>query len=164
MNIKSQVRQQLQSLMANPASLPTTVRMTDDDGITMAIDFSAIDSMSCAFSEITLEVPTLQNADAATLEQWARQLSQRVTYLLEQIGPIEIDPAANQVLIRSTPPDQQPDGTTFYEIMLSAHTGGTFTLRRYHAIKGIPGRTQVHMQVTHQVLEKLVQDLVDTIP
>ena len=124
---------------------------------------TVVDSLSCAFRELTLEVPGLQTAPFTTLETWARNLSQRITYLLEQIGPLELDPNAGQVLIRSTPPDQLPDGTQYYEIMLSQNAGA-FVLKRYKAIKGTPGRTQVDLQVTHEVLYKLVDDLEASAP
>ena len=104
-----------------------------------------------------------QSAAFSALETWARNLSKRITYLLEQIGPLELDPAAGEVLIRSTPPDQLPDGAQYYEIILS-QKGGTFLLNRFRSVKGTPGRSPVDIQVTHEVLHKLVDDLEDTIP
>jgi hypothetical protein len=130
----------------------------------LAIDFTAVDTMSCSFREIRLRVPALASADSGILKQWAERLCSRVTYLLENIGPVEVDPEAGQVLVRSNPPDAQADGTAFYEIRLGSHANGNFSLRRYRAEKGAAGRTQVDMQTTHEVLVKLVDDLVDTIP
>ena len=77
---------------------------------------------------------------------------------------LEIDPDAGQVLIRSTPPAQQLQGSKFYEMLLQSQTDGQFSLRRYLTEKGRPGRTQVDIQTTHEVLDKLLNDLVDTIP
>jgi hypothetical protein len=68
------------------------------------------------------------------------------------------------VLIRSTAPAQQSGATTFYEILLSSQGSGQFALRRYRSQKGAAGREQVDLQVTHEVLRKLVVDLVETIP
>jgi hypothetical protein len=87
-----------------------------------------------------------------------------VTYLLENIGPLELDVASGQVLIRSTAPAQQSGTATFYEILLSSSGSGQFALRRYRSQKGAGGREQVDLQVTHEVLRKLVVDLVETIP
>lgn len=98
------------------------------------------------------------------LKKWAENLSQRINYLLENIGPLEYDPTAGQVLIRSTPPDQLPDGTQYYEIVLSSQSGGNFSLRRYKSVKGQPGRDAVEITITHEVLLKLADDLVDTVP
>jgi hypothetical protein len=49
-------------------------------------------------------------------------------------------------------------------VLLQSDTSGNFSLRRYQAVKGAPGRTQVDMHLTHEVLSKLADDLVETIP
>jgi len=48
--------------------------------------------------------------------------------------------------------------------MLSSSGNGTFSLRRFKSIAGQPGRVPVEIQVTHEVLLKLVDDLLDTLP
>jgi hypothetical protein len=162
MTLRQQLSQELSRLVGAPS--PGTVTVTDASGVRMQVDFTAVDSMSCSFSQIELFVPTLQNAQFDALRNWADNLSQRLTYLLENIGPLEYDPAAGQVLIRSAPPDKLPDGTQYYEIVLSSHSGGNFSLRRYRSTKGQPGRSAVDITVTHEVLLKLADDLVATLP
>jgi len=130
----------------------------------VAIDFTAVDSLSCSLREIRVRVPSLSGAAVDVLRQWATDLCRRVTYLLENIGPLEVDPDAGLVLVRSTPPDRQDEATTFYEILLQSHANGNFTLRRYRTEKKPPARKQVDMHFTHEVLNKLVNDLADTIP
>jgi hypothetical protein len=78
------------------------------------------------------------------------------------IGPLEVDAAGHQVLIRSTPPDERPAGVKFYEIILTSHSSGNCTLRRYESEQGTIGRVPVDIQLTHEVLLKLVGDLLDT--
>jgi hypothetical protein len=134
------------------------------DGVTLDVEFIAVDSMSCSFSEVRLRVPRLIGAEFDVIKEWAEALSKRITYLLENLGPLEFDPANKQVLMRSTPPGQQDDATQFYEVLLQAHNDGNFTLRRFEAKKPGSGRTRVPMQTTHEVLKKLVDDLVETIP
>jgi hypothetical protein len=163
MSFRNDLSLALASLRGLSSSTPSAMTLHGPGGLTLRIDFTVVDSLSCAFRELALEVPGLQSAAFSKLEEWARGLSRRITYLLEQIGPLELDPGAGEVLIRSTPPDQLPDGAQYYEIMLS-QKGGLFLLRRYRSIKGTPGRTAVDMQVTHEVLFKLVDDLEDTIP
>ncbi len=143
---------------------PVTVGVAEPGVARLEIDFVAIDSMSCSFVELRLEVPSLANSSIDELRKWGEALCQRVTYLLENIGPVEIDPAGGELMIRSTPPQQQPAGALFYEIMLKNHSNGNFTLRRYESRKGIPGRQPVNLQTTHEVLFRLVNDLLDTIP
>ena len=163
MSLTQDLADELTQLAGFASSSPQTVSVTDPNSFALAIDFTAVDSMSCSFRELRLAVPSLAGCAVDRLKQWAQALSGRVTYLLENLGPIEIDANAGKVLVRSTPPDQQPDGTKYYEILLESTTTGNFTLRRYESIKGNPGRTPVDIQTTHEVLLKLVDDLVDTV-
>jgi hypothetical protein len=163
MSFRNDLSLALASLRGHSSQTPSPITLHNPAGMSLRIDFTIVDSLSCAFLEMALEVPALQAAAFATFKTWAENLSKRITYLLEQIGPLEIDPNAGEVLIRSTPPDQLPDGTQFYEIMLS-QKGGSFVLRRFRSVKGTPGRTAVEIQITHEVLYKLVDDLEDTIP
>jgi len=141
---------------------PVTVQVSDPCGIRIEIDFTQVDSLACAFRQITVHVPARSQAAFDVLKRWADALSQRITYLLEQVSPLEYDPAAGQVLIRSTRPDQLPHGTQYYEMVLSSQGTGTFSLKRFSSVKGTPGRTQTDLQVTHEVLYKLCDDLIDT--
>ena len=136
--------------------------LQDSDGLELSIDFTAVDSMSCAFRELRLNVPRLENCELSTIKQWAENLSERITYLLENIGPLEFDPNLNQALIRSTPPQKSNNSIKFYEILLKAVGSGTFSLSRYESKS--QGREQVDMQTTHEQLLKLTDDLVATTP
>lgn len=165
MSLITQLSQQLQQLQGFSSSgQPCTVSLAGDDGLQLGIDFTAVDTMSCSFEEIRLDAPSLVGRQLDALRQWAENLSKRITYLLEHIGPLEFDADRRQVLIRSTPPSKGGNATKFYEILLQSHANGSFTLRRYESASGRPGRDQVDIQTTHEVLEKLVHDLVDTIP
>jgi hypothetical protein len=143
---------------------PTTVLVVDPAICELAVDFTAVDTMSCSLSEMRLNVPSLATSGTDELQAWANALCQQVTYLLESIGTLEIDPTNKQVLIRSTPPQKQSNVTKFYEIILASQTGGHFTLRRYQATPGSAGRVPVDISITHEVLYRLVDDLVATIP
>lgn len=144
--------------------MPATAYLSAPGGVDVAIDFVAVDRLGCALQQIRLRVPALAGCDTDKLTEWAEALSRRVTYLLEGLGPIEIDRNSGQVLVRSNPPGHQPDGTSYYEVLLQSDTGGNFSLRRYRAVKGSPGRTQVDVHLTHEVLLRLVDDLLETIP
>lgn len=162
MSLSQDLQQELTRLVGTRS--PTTVNVSDARGLSLQVDFTAVDSMGCSFTEIQLFVPSLQNAAFDALKKWAEQLSQRITYLLENVAPLELDPDAGEVLIRSTPPSQLADGTQYFEIILSSKSSGTFSLKRYRSIKGQPGRDPVEITVTHEVLLKLTDDLIATIP
>lgn len=142
--------------------MPTTVALADPNVADLSIDFTTVDSLSCSLSELRLNMPGLRNDQIDELERWGRDLCDRVSYLLEDISPLEVDKASHQVLIRSTPPDELPAGVKFYEIILKSHSSGHFSLRRYESEKGATGRVPVDIQLTHEVLLKLVGDLLDT--
>ncbi len=162
MSVRPFLVAELARLRGYSSNTPVSVQASDPTGIQVVIDLTQVDSLGCAFRQITLHVPAMSQAAFDVLKRWADALSQRITYLLEQVSPLEYDPQAGQVLIRSTRPDQLPDGTQYYEMVLSSHGTGTFSLKRFSSIKGTPGRTQIDLLVTHEVLYKLCDDLIDT--
>lgn len=164
MSLRDDLERQIRSLHANAAALPVAAQVSDATGLIIRLDLTQLDSMSCAFSELALFVPQLQNAPFSVLQQWASDLTQRVTYLLEKIGPLEMDPAHGQVLIRSNPPNTRPTGTQYYEMLLTSVGNGSFSLRRYKSIAGQPGRIAEDVQVTYEVLRQLIDDLLESIP
>lgn len=164
MNITTTLSAELKSLVGLHTSQPATVSISGPDGVELAFDLVAVDTMSCSLRELRVQAPALRNSPTDVLKKWADALSQRITYLMENIGPLEVDPDSGEVLIRSTPPDKQSDGTRYYEIVLAAQANNSFSLRRYRSSKGTPGREQVDIQTTHELLQKLAGDVVDTIP
>ncbi len=110
-----------------------------------------------------MRVPSLNGAAADVLKKWAHDLCARITYLMEPLGPLEIDAESRQVLIRSKSPDKRDSATTFYEVLLQSQGAGVFTLRRYRREDAGP-REHVDLRTTHELLEKLADDVVATIP
>jgi hypothetical protein len=133
-----------------------------EGGPAVAVDFTVVDSLSCGFRELRISADELKSSPFDALQAWANALCKKVTYLLETIGPLESDTAAQTVLIRSTPPAKQFEQTTFYEMLVQAP--GTLSLRRYTRAAHDANRSSCDIQVTHEVLAKLVQDIVAAIP
>jgi hypothetical protein len=140
-----------------------TVAVSGPDGIDLAVDVTAADSLSCSCREVRMRVPALNNAVADVLKKWAERLCARVTYLMEPLGPLETDVAGRQVLVRSKSPDKRDSATTFYEILLQSQGAGVFTLRRYRRADAGP-REHVDLRTTYELLEKLADDLIATVP
>jgi hypothetical protein len=140
-----------------------TVAVSGPNGIDLAVDVTAADSMSCSCREIRMRVSSLNGASADVLKKWAHDLCARITYLMEPLGPLEVDVEARQVLIRSKSPDKRDSATTFYEVLLQSQGAGVFTLRRYRRADAGP-REHVDLRTTYELLEKLADDLVATIP
>ncbi len=142
-----------------------TVAVSDGSGVSLAVDVLGVESLGVSCEELRLEVPSLGSATLDVLKSWGDGLCKRITYLLENLGPLEYDAHGNQVLIRSTPPDKAAPGTTkYYEIQLSSHGAGRFSLRRFRNDASNPGRVPAPIQVTHEQLAKLVNDLTATVP
>ena len=161
---------ELQKLSGLSVSTPKTSTLQTADPrnpagtMEVQLDFLVVDQLSCALEELRLNVPSLSQAGPDLLSDWAKALCQRITYLLEGLGPLEFEPEAGAILIRSAVPAQNASKRVFYEVLLQANANGSFSLKRYESVKGQPGRTAVNLQLTHEVLTKLVGDLVETIP
>ena len=161
MSLKIQIADALAKLQGLSSTAPTTAGWSLPASVEFEVDFTGVDRMSCSFSELRVRGDALQNGPFDRLKVWADELCRRVTYLLEHIAPLEADSADETVLIRSTPPTRSPDETTFYETVLKAP--GLLSLKRY---RNTPqnGREAIDMQMTHEVLQKLVQDITDSLP
>ncbi len=161
---------ELQNLSGLSVSTPQTTTLTTADPrnpaetMEVQLDFVEVDRLSCALRELRLNIPSMSQASPDLLKEWAEALCRRITYLLENMAPVEFEPDAGQVLIRSATPSQQSPKRLFYEVLLHAHTGGSFSLKRYESVQGQPGRTAVDLHLTHEVLARLIRDLVETVP
>jgi hypothetical protein len=164
MTLGQQLITEIRKLAGHAGPAAQTVTVPGPDQIELSVDVTAADSLSCSCRELRMRVPALNGADAAVLKKWAEALCSRVTYLLEQLGPLEIDSQGKQVLIRSKSPDERDSSKTFYEILLQSQGAGLFTLRRYRRDPQAASRNHVDLRTTHELLEKLADDLIATIP
>ncbi len=142
------------------------VSVDDGNGMELTLLVESVEAVGVACEELRLDVPALATSTMDVLKRWAAGLCQRVTYLLETLQPLEFDEQAGEVLIRSNPPDSTsfPGHAKYYEVQLASQGGGRFTLRRYLAEHGVPGRSPSPLRLTHEQLAKLVNDLVATLP
>lgn len=155
----------LTPLVGQTFTPPQTVAVSDGGGVSLSVDLLSVEALGVSCEELRLEVPALSAATMDVLKKWGDGLCKRVTYLLENLAPLEYDATSNELLIRSTSPDQTTPGTTkYYEVLLSSHGAGRFSLRRFRNDAANPGRIPVPIQVTHEQLAKLINDLTSTIP
>lgn len=140
------------------------VSVSDAAGLTLSLDLLGVESLGIAAEELRLDIPSLSAATTDLLKAWAAALCQKVTYLLETLQPLEFDVQGQQALIRSHPPDPGNGQPRYYEVILSSHGQGLFSLRRFEADRASGTRTLVPLRVTHEQLAKLVNDLVLTLP
>ncbi|HUY87169.1 MAG TPA: hypothetical protein VMV10_00390 [Pirellulales bacterium] len=118
-------------------------------------ELTALDTLGCAFERFALHSEALAGAAIDRLRSVSKDLSARLTYLLEPIAPIEIDAEQCVVQLRSNPPQRDEQSTSYYELLV--RKGGELSLRRW---KKEPGdvRRPLSAQVTREVLLRLVGD------
>jgi hypothetical protein len=162
MLLQEQIASSLEGLRGLASDVPKTVGWAAGGGPTVEIDFTAVDLVGCAFRELRITAEELKDTPVERLKAWADEVCRKVTYLLEHLGRLEVDGEAQAVLIRSTPPAKNPVQTSFYEVLLQAP--GTLCLRRYTRANDDSARQPCDIRITHEVLVKLVGDLVDSIP
>lgn len=153
MAISDQVRGALAALNA-PASAPQTIAVSEA-GQHFTARLTAVDTLACAFDEFRLASDALAAATIDELKEVAERLSARLTYLLEPVMPIEVDPDQCVVQMRSVPPQKDDAGTTYYE--LHVRRGGVLDLCRYQKQRA-QARETVPAQVTREVFLRLVSD------
>jgi hypothetical protein len=151
MTIQNQFQQQLTKLGTGGAA--TLTAETEPKKITC--DVVERNPLAVSFNVLRLTTSELASASAADLERIGKSLSDRLTYLMEPIAPIEIDAQACVVQLRSNPPQRDDDGRSYYE--LTVRRGGQIALVRFRKDTGAT-RQQIPATVTREVLLRLVGD------
>ena len=114
-----------------------------------------LNPLACRFDSFRLKTSALAGATIERLKRTSEELSARLTYLLEPIGPIEVDTQQSIVQMRSKPPQKDDDGRSYYELLVKK--GGELVLIRYRKPQGQP-RERIHATVTQEVLLRLAAD------
>jgi hypothetical protein len=151
MTIQSQFQQHLTKLGTGGAA--TLAAEAEPRKITC--DVVERNTLAVSFNVLRLATSELASASAADLERIGKALSDRLTYLMEPIAPIEIDAQACVVQLRSNPPQRDDDGRSYYE--LTVRRGGEIALVRFRKDTGAT-RHKIPATVTREVLLRLVGD------
>ena len=91
----------------------------------------------------------------------ATAIARQVSYLVESLALLELDRAGQRALLRSAPPRETADAVEYFEGWLTREASGTasFSLHRYRHGNNDMSRQAVPVILTHEVLERLVDDL-----
>ncbi len=113
-----------------------------------------VDEIGARLDEVEAESPPLGPGGA---ERWAREFAERARYLLEPLDVIEVDKQENEAIARSNPPDRSGDAIDYYE----AHVSGTgrAVVRRYRYDRQNRTRQQTPMDLSHEQIRRLVDDI-----
>jgi hypothetical protein len=145
-----------QALAGISGPLPQTLAL-DAPGVRLRCNLTAIDSLAVAFDALHVEVDALAAADIEQLKAASDRLAARLSYLLEAIATVEVDRAACTVLLRSSPPQQNADATSYYELLVKQ--GGQLHLARFAKSVGDTARRRIACEVTREVFGRLAEDL-----
>jgi hypothetical protein len=150
MTLHDQFEQQLAGLPQGPG------RVAVSDGPRhLTCEITEHNALAVSLLQVQLRTSELAQASLDHLNRISTVLSERLTYLMEPISPIEIDADACVVQMRSSPPQRDDDGRTYYELLV--RRGGEISLCRYRKEKAA-GRQQVSATLTREVLTRLVSD------
>lgn len=136
---------------------PGMTLAVEDGGDRLVLGVSRVDAMSVAFTELSLRTDRLADASVERVREVADALTERVTYLLEPLTPVEVDRDLAVVQMRSVDPPSDAEGTAYYELLVK--TGGSLSLRRYRKPRGAL-REPIDATVTREVLGRLAGDFV----
>jgi hypothetical protein len=151
MNLQQQLARELSLLGSGGA---TTITAADPPK-TLSCEIVARDSLAISFNDVRVASDSLSGADAKTLERLGNELAAKLTYLMEPICPVEIDADQCIVQLRSSPPQRDDDGRSYFELLV--RRGGAISLARYRKENGGP-RQPIAATVTREVLLRLVSD------
>jgi hypothetical protein len=151
MTLQAQFDQQLTNLGSGAAATATL----EDTPRRLTCDIVERNALAVTFDRLQLVTSELAAATAVDLERIGKALSDRLTYLMEPIAPIELDARECVVQLRSNPPQRDDDGRSYYELIV--RRGGQIALARYRKENG-NARRQIPATVTREVLLRLVGD------
>ena len=151
MTLRTQFEHELNQLGPGGAAVVDVA----SDNRRLTCDLVERNSLAVAFRTFRVATSELASASSDDLERIAKDLAARVTYLMEPIRPIEVDADACVVQMRSSPPQKDDDGRSYYE--LTVRRGGELALTRYRKEPGTP-REQIPANVTREVGLRLAGD------
>jgi hypothetical protein len=154
MNLKTHLQQAL-AAMSYFSTGQETITVSDGPRH-LQTELTALDTLACSFTRLSLRAESLQNRGPSDLKRIAEELSSKLTYLLEPISPIETDAEGCVVQMRSNPPQKEADCTSYYELLVAR--SGELSLSRYSRTVGHT-RKVVPAHVTREVLCRLAGDL-----
>ena len=134
--------------------------VASDAGITLRCDLNSAESVGCTLSQIDLVEENKPSLSMDELVHWAEWICGRVTYLLEPLRVVELDGHHGVALMRSRRPQRKKDQIAYYELLADRHHHAS--LRRYRYDIASRDRGAVPFPLTHEQLEVLVDDLVES--
>jgi hypothetical protein len=143
------------------ASLPCDVAI-EDAAHRLVVDLTASGPVGLAFGSLLFTTRRERPWTPEQLRAWGDRIAARVNYLMEPLVVLEQDTLGGEVAIRSHAPTARGESRAFYEMQI----GGTGEVRlaRVFFDESNRRRRSVDCMMTREVLERLVDDIITSIP
>jgi hypothetical protein len=128
----------------------------------LALRLTALDSVGVAFESLEFATAARPEWSSDALREWGNRLAGRVTYLMEPLKVLEVDATGGEVDIRSQSPTARNDHRGYYQVRLFKQGRLLMERRAFDEASRQP-RT-VACQLTREVLERLADDVVASLP
>ncbi len=160
MKLSTTLLEQLKSITKTPTQ-PTGVQLNiRADGQSLQCVVLETNAIGCRVQRLELQAKTLAGLSEERLQAISKELSEKLSYLMEPIVPVEFDIEAMVAQLRSNPPQKDETATRYYE--LTVQEGGTVALRRFEKEVSQP-RKAISANFTREVLLRLVDDLSESV-
>ena len=146
-----------------PSGGPMPCRVEAEiDRARLALNLTARGPVGLALDGLDYSETGRADLSDEALRTWGNRLASRLTYLMEPLVVLEVDAQAGEAALRSQAPTPRGDRRSFYEVRLRRE--GSLHLRRVAFDEATRRRQIVPCQMTIEVLERLTDDLVASLP
>jgi hypothetical protein len=128
----------------------------------LALGLTALDTVGVAFDAMDFATASRPEWTPEALRAWGERLAGRVTYLMEPFRVLEVDAEGGEVSLRSQSPTARDQRRSYYEIRLSRP--GALRMERFTFDEAARQRRRSSCQLTREVLERLADDIVASLP
>jgi hypothetical protein len=128
----------------------------------LALALTALDTVGVAFGSLEFATTARPEWPSDALRDWGNRLAGRVTYLMEPLKVLEVDPVGGEVDIRSQSTTTRDEHRGYYQVRLFKQ--GRLVLERRAFDEASRRPKTVTCQLTREVLERLADDIVASLP
>jgi hypothetical protein len=143
------------------APLPCDVAI-EDSGNRLVLHLTASGPVGLAFESFDFTAAPARDWTPALAKAWGDRLAARVTYLMEPLVVLEQDALAGDVALRSHAPTARGESRAYYEIRIGG--AGCLQFARVAFDESTRRRRRVDCMMTREVLERLIDDIIASIP
>ena len=135
--------------------LPCTVTV-EEGPHRLTLHLAALDTVGLACTALEFTTSSRAEWTSEALRSWGDRLAGRVSYLMEPLKVLEVDPDGGEVQIRSQSPTTRSEQRGYYEVRLFKQ--GMLRMERFAFDEATRQRRPITCQFTREILERLADD------